>query len=586
MNQFWFEMHDLKRRKLNSSVWIPLRSAKEIRNTVRFGYVGYQEEFLGHGSIVAPIDKKGIAYKYGWNDIGINSFHRGRVADNVYEPSDIFQSESFNAINLVLNQHFNSYTDSDEWHLHQDLVVTLGLKREKDIWVCPSQGYIEAARMERNANNSPVLLEIRNQFLKDYLCARKCGLYITSFFSRDIICDDKSFLSWNENSIKEKDDKNNWEWECRTMEIHEGGHPFGQKIAISHVGRTDIDENDDIPDMTSFPSDENVKDEFWEKENKGKKLYRIIADLWKNEWIDPGKHSPIILGDNDPNEVFFIVNEEGSKKSGKSLIKGGRWLWFKADVINALSKKRGGFLDWYSRDTGSVACSPDWGVHFGVNELGLITVYAKDIGELPEWQQQIWAACNVPPEGGISKELHASQVHANPASTLAPEAFIEKGINDVNTVSQNQLGILIFRKHEATTEIVKSIHRFRTTSESELYSLAKDMARIITDDINTDTIQQIVKPSGKEKWGSLKSLEKLLAIKVGEEASRKILSPFVGVYELRHGDAHLPSSKIEDSFNLLQLERNKPLVTQAYQMLRSCVDSLYLIHRIIEKWDQ
>jgi hypothetical protein len=55
--------------------------------------------------------------------------------------------------------------------------------------------------------------------------------------------------------------------------------------------------------------------------------------------------------------------------------------------------------------------------------LGLITVYAKDLAYLPEWQQQIWAGFNISPEGGISKELYASQVKAVAPRTLAPKIF-------------------------------------------------------------------------------------------------------------------------------------------------------------------
>lgn len=45
--------------------------------------------------------------------------------------------------------------------------------------------------------------------------------------------------------------------------------------------------------------------------------------------------------------------------------------------------------------------------HFGVNDLGLITVFAKDIGRLDPWEQRIWSAHNVTPDGGPSRELVA-----------------------------------------------------------------------------------------------------------------------------------------------------------------------------------
>jgi hypothetical protein len=146
-----------------------------------------------------------------------------------------------------------------------------------------------------------------------------------------------------------------------------------------------------------------------------------------------------------PPSVFFIVDEEGNKESKETLADAGKWLWFKPDVIMALAHRRGGALNWYTKDTGSVSCSPDHGVHFGINRLGLINVYAKDVALLPEWQQQIWAGHNIGPEGGVSEELLASQVRAEPADTQAPEEFLKRGIDVINTLAQEKLNISFFR---------------------------------------------------------------------------------------------------------------------------------------------
>ena len=204
---------------------------------------------------------------------------------------------------------------------------------------------------------------------------------------------------------------------------------------------------------------------------------------------------------------------------------------------------------------------------------------------MPEWQQQIWAGFNIAPEGGISKELHASQVKAEPAPTLAPEAFIERVITEINEEAKKQLDIRFFRGHHSISEIIKSINRFRAINENGLFSLAKDIARIIVDDIDIESVQKIAVPPKNTKWGSLKTIENLLALKISSENARKILSPIVGVYELRHGDAHLPSSDIENSFRLIQIDRSLPYVTQGYQMIYACVDNLYIILRILEKWN-
>ena len=93
-------------------------------------------------------------------------------------------------------------------------------------------------------------------------------------------------------------------------------------------------------------------------------------------------------------------------------------------------------------------------------------------------------------------------------------------------------------------------------------------------------------PPKNTKWGPLKTIENLLALKVSRETARQIMSPLVGVYDLRHGDAHLPSSEIENVFTLIKIDRSLPSVVQGYQMLLKCVESMRKILNIITKWDE
>ena len=110
VNQDWFEMADIRHRKLNSSVWIPLRAAQELEKCGRYGYEGYREEFFGIGTVAVPIDKKDAASKLGWEDIGISHTHSGFCDNDKYVIADVFESYDgkYLGTHLVLDQHFNS----------------------------------------------------------------------------------------------------------------------------------------------------------------------------------------------------------------------------------------------------------------------------------------------------------------------------------------------------------------------------------------------------------------------------------------------------------------------------------------------
>lgn len=582
MQQEWFEMRGIRRRELNSAAWIPLRASYVVDSTGEHGYLGHRRDFYSTTSLAVPLERRAEAENLGWMDIGIGRDHSAYVENDRYHPSDV--SENYDGdligIRLVLDQRGNR-EEPNQWHLHQDFVIAMRLRQEGNSWIAIDEGYLEVARIHYRQDGAPYLLEVRAEHLKDYLCARKMALYVVSHRSREEIVDNADHISWASSPVIEE--SNLSRWEGSVSEIHEGGEPYGSKWAVFHIVRTDVDVEEDVPTFGP-PTGDNVAGESWTRGFTGTKLLRIHGVLWRREWVEPATLSPRIRGDDVPASVFFITDAEGTRENSDTLQEGGRWLWFRPEVIMALAHRRGGKLEWYTRDTGGVACSPDYDTHFGVNQLGFVNVYAEDIALLPEWQQRIWAGYNISPEGGVSAELLASQVDAEPASTQAPEAFLAVGYDLLNQASSAKWGFPIFRYHDQIPQLLIDAHRFRCVDQSGFYALAKDLARLTADSIDTDALQKIVPPPKGTKWASLKSLEHVLASKIGTEKARSLLGPLVGIYELRHADAHLASSEIHTALDLVAVDQSIPLVFQGYQLLRACVSALYGILDAIKKF--
>lgn len=577
----WIGFNKFKSKKFNKSVWVPLRSSEDIISEGKFGFLGYKNEYFALASVMFPLEKKSDVLKLTWDSVNLDSYFQGYIEEDTYFTSDQYTHDiELNGTELILCQHYNS-NENTQWYPHQDIVLTLNLLQEGDIWVSPNEGYTEVIRLTRDQIGNPVRIEIKAEHLKDYLCARNMGLYLSMYSTRDIIYNTKQELS----SIEQDDE--NVQYKFYESEIHEGGGvPFGGSAAVLHISRDDIDKDEDLPDISDLPTDENVTSKTWTKKFDGKKLYRYTADIWKTEWLDPALKSVRIKGDEVPPSAFFIVDAEGNKENGDTLKHSGKWLWFKPNVISELTAYREGGLTWYTKDTGGVYCSPDYNVHFGVNDLGLITVYAKDIAILPSWQQQIWSGHNISPEGGVSKELLDAQVNAKPSDTQAPEEFLYQGLKELNKASKKTFDINICKDHDFIPTLMTKIHRFRATDSASLFALAKDVARVTVDSFDSSSIQTIVTPPKKVKWGSLKSIEKLLSLKLDTEEARKITAPLVGIYELRLADAHLPTSKIDEAYNLVGIDKKIPVVHQAYFMLHQCVTSIYTISEIINNWDE
>jgi hypothetical protein len=577
MDQKWFEMPLERKRRLDAAAWIPLRASRIVSSTGTAGHLGFAEEYFGTGSIAVALLNRANAEVLGWEDIGPAANHYPHVEDGIYRPVDFVAVDGnpLHAIPLVLDQRGNGESPR-QWHLHQDFVIALKLFREGDQWLALDEGYASVARLLRDADGNPIQLDVRAEQLKDYLCAREMALLVASFRRREEVVADAGSIQWTANPIREENGRDRWEG--RVAGIHEGGIPFGANFTIFHLARKGVDPNEDVPTL-GLPTDEEVTSSLWTKQNEGRKLYRVDAELWRSEWVEPAIFSPRVRGDRLPPRVSFVVDTKGSLENGSTLVGGGKWLWFRPEVVTALLRWRGSSLEWYTRDTGRVGCSPGLGVQFGVNKLGLVNVYAKDIALLPEWAQHEWGSSNVVPDGGVSTELLAAQVAAEPATTQAPEPLLRKGMDLLNQVSSQVLGFRILCDHPKYEEVIAHAHRFRSLDLRGLCSLAKDVSRLIADRIDVSALQAIVQPPRGDRWASLKTLENVVALEVGSPAARELMGPLFGAQELRQADAHLPTGDLEASLRLAGVDPSMPYVLQGCSLLSASVSSL---HGIVE----
>lgn len=576
-------MLELRKRGFAKSVWVPLRVSEEF-TVGRYGFTDYTHEYFGAGSLAVPIEHRTMGDRLGWMDIGPGNSHRPWVQDGHYHPGEIYkhniEADEF-GVQLVLDQSFDGAIPR-AWHLNPDLVLALELAREGNSWVKPDEGFVEVARLVGDPGTASARLEIKSEFLRDYLAARSMALRLTVYRERVAVLQSDKAIPWCAKPTVEATEGSHFEARC--MAIHEGsGHPFGSQSAIFHVWRTDVDPAEDVPIM-GRPNEENVDGRQTVKGARGRKVFRVDGCHWADEWIEPASASTRVRRDKVDSSCEFVVEASGERWSADKLDDEdvGRWLWFKPTVIPDLLNRRGAKLDWYTRDTGGIQLAPGYRVHFGVNNLDLITVYGADIGKLPEWQRRIWVGFNVAPEGGVSEELLMSQVRARPADTPAPEAFVYEAIMTLDEAFERRFGRRLVRPHEAHTEIIQNLNRFRALQPNGIYSLAKDLARLTADSFDVDALHDIAPPGNGEGKGSLKSLERVLTQVVSDTKAHRLMGPIVGIYDLRLADAHLPSSDIEDAFKLAGVDQTASPLQQAVQLLNSFVSVLTTLIHILE----
>jgi hypothetical protein len=579
MNAEWFEMDELKSRTFDNKVWIPLYADHPISEVGETGYVGFREEYFVAYSFIVPKNQKAAALDLEIDVMGGFDHKPSVDEDEVFHPAIDWDCDNVKGWHPVLVQHIE-VERVHELHINQDIILALGLKKTGDAWVRPEEDYIEVIKLIRDRDLKAIRIEIRAEFLKDYLCATNSGLILHTYQSRKAVAE--SLAAFKSDHDEAGGPSANYEWRGSVREVFEGNSlldVLGQAV-VSRAWRIDTDYDEDIPSY-EFPG--KTASETFEVKSSGRKVSQAAGELWKKEWIEPAALSSRVRRDKISSQLQFIVDNEGHRETSATLLSPSRWLWFHPDVVNDLLKKPNGTLTWYSEDTGGVGGAWNRSVHFGVNALGLVNVYAKDIALLPEIDKKTWANHNLSPDGKVSAELLMSQMQTNPAATDAPERIFLNLINEIQRLSKAKFGEELLRQHWSADEISKRINRFHASTLAGFYSLCKEITRFLIERIDVGVLKQL-KTETDNKLGSLKRLERIFTA-LGYDGG-KLLGVLVGVYELRLADAHLPSSiDIKDAMGLVGIDYDDLKFNAGKRLLDNVNAALVQIKDALENGD-
>ncbi|MEF9674445.1 hypothetical protein QNM99_30005 [Pseudomonas sp. PCH446] len=96
-------------------------------------------------------------------------------------------------------------------------------------------------------------------------------------------------------------------------------------------------------------------------------------------------------------------------------------------------------------------------------------------------------------------------------------------------------------------EAGQQIFRFASKDRASLLRLAKDIIRVFSDRLNVRDLRKIATHEEKDKLGSNKLLQDILAQKIGADHARRVFTEIAGAYDMRVGDAHPTGSKVAES---------------------------------------
>jgi hypothetical protein len=340
--QQWLEMLDLRRRRFATAVWVPMRASETVRSNGQYGQPDSHEELFCAGSVCFPPNSKALAETLGWSDLGL--IHSGgpyAFKDKPYKTAEVYQYNDGEdlGVELIFDQNISGHPNT--WHVNPDLILALGLIQEGDLWVRPEESYVDVIRQRRDKSGKVIAIEIRSEFLRDYLAARGLALRIAYYRRRMTVLRENPGFDWPSGSIEATQPHDRFE--ARIFEVDETGGPFGGSVAVFHAWRTDVDPDEDVP-VFGPSSDSNTDGRSTTYTREGKKFFRAEGELWREEWIEPSGRSERVRGDEPTEQVFFTVDAAGDRLPSTALNDEdiGRYLWFDPRVALALISRRGG----------------------------------------------------------------------------------------------------------------------------------------------------------------------------------------------------------------------------------------------------
>jgi hypothetical protein len=581
MNQSWILQEQETRRIFAIATWIPLRASREDeQGQVRATEIGYTSEFFGCGSVAFPPEHREVAEQLGWNEIGIgHSVRPYAYEDGHYSAIDQYQFNDKEAIGIELVfEHNQPVVGGRLWILNPDLIVALHLIKEGPNWVRPEEDFVVVAREVFDEKGDHCLIEIKREFLIDYLAARDLSLRLSYYRQRveNVVAHEGSEYA---NLVNQQEQRDGGRLELRIRSLKD---VYGGSWASVRVWRTDVDADEDAPVMGP-ENDKNTAFERSEGHLSGYDGVRVEGEFWRDEWIDHRGQSVRVRGDADRTLPQFIVETDGTRMASTDLDDEhiGRWLWFRSGVVSDLLEHRGFSLEWFTAETGGIHSTSGYVTHFGINSSDLITVYAYDVARLAAWEQNIWAAYNVVPDGRVSNELLAAQVGTQPASTYAAEEMLFESIRTLEMGFHQECGITLFTHDIDESAAMLQISRFVSKDQASLLRLAKEIVRVFSDRLNIRELRKISTHAEKEKLGSNRLLQDVLAQKVGDDKARHIFGAIAGTYDMRVGDAHPTGTNIGDALRLAGIDESVSFLRQGEQLIRNFGQSVRSIGKLL-----
>lgn len=168
----------------------------------------------------------------------------------------------------------------------------------------------------------------------------------------------------------------------------------------------------------------------------------------------------------------------------------------------------------YSVEDSILRCGSLWSVYIDNHHDDIVCAWLGDLGrDLPSSEQGHWRLHNIPPIGGVSKTYFASQVEAQFASSGRPEHTFKQRYDDLQKVSQAQLGWQWLLPLQTADAYHRQSLRIPATDEQRDFDgMVLSLTKMLIDSLNEKSLKKLIPCEKQEEFKDKRGIALLEAV--------------------------------------------------------------------------
>ena len=156
----------------------------------------------------------------------------------------------------------------------------------------------------------------------------------------------------------------------------------------------------------------------------------------------------------------------------------------------------------YSVEDSILRCGSLWSVYIDNHHDDIVCAWLGDLGrDLPSSEQGHWHLHNIPPIGGVSKTYFARQIEAQFANSGRPEHIFKQRYDDLQKVSQAQLGWQwLLPLQTADAHHRQSLRIPATDEQRDFDSMVLSLTKMLIDSLNEKSLRKLISCEKQEEF--------------------------------------------------------------------------------------